>query len=207
MTIQSLLLVGCDADGNGNPVTFPTRECFRVETQDFEAGDSPLLIVETFVGAISISQTSSDSIYVVVTKWAAAEEDLDTIQVDTIQIGREVRVVATNPSDRQNVGVDVEARVPEDSSVDLGAAVGSVLCTGRPRGTWDLGAGVGSIGVVLPVDVNARVDLATGVGRVRVEFDVAGDVSTTRVVGTVGSGAEGEIIARCGVGDISALRN
>jgi hypothetical protein len=66
--------------------------------------------------------------------------------------------------------------------------------------------GVGSVRLSLPADVNVQVELSAGTGSVTVEFPVDGQVSQHLVVGTIGTGQDGEIVAAVGVGSISVVR-
>jgi hypothetical protein len=65
--------------------------------------------------------------------------------------------------------------------------------------------GVGSIALYLPANVNVYVDLSVSVGSVSSSFIVDGTVNSTRILGLIGSGADGEIRASTNVGNIELL--
>ena len=60
--------------------------------------------------------------------------------------------------------------------VRLDSGVGTLEYRGTPQGECRFTTGTGTIILNLPADVNARVDLSTGMGEVRVDLPVVGDV-------------------------------
>ncbi len=88
--------------------------------------------------------------------------------------------------------------------LDTGA--GSIDYLGTPQGSCRFETGTGSIQLNLPADLNATVDLSTGVGSIDLGFDVAGQVSKREVQGTIGSGGPTSIYAHTGTGSIDLNR-
>jgi DUF4097 and DUF4098 domain-containing protein YvlB len=91
------------------------------------------------------------------------------------------------------------------STVDAHVGAGSIDYRGQPQGYCRFDTGAGTIKLRLPTDVNIAVDLDTGVGDIDVDFDVDGRVSNRSVRGTIGTGAEGEIRASTGAGNIDLV--
>jgi hypothetical protein len=88
----------------------------------------------------------------------------------------------------------------------LDAGAGSIRYQGTPQGNCRFETGAGNIALELPADPDVRVNLQTGAGKVDVDFDVDGRVSGRKVQGVIGSGAQGEIYARAGAGNIALVR-
>ena len=177
-----------------------------VEDRSFEVGESPTLVIESFVGNITISSGEVGTIRVISTKRDARESDLAKIALEIIEIESALRVTAENPSQIKDVSVDFEITVPLRATMNVGVGVGDIDYEGHPQGICHFNAGVGSITLRLPADVNVKVDLATGVGSIDVDFPVEGHMSNRSVGGTIGAGNEGEIHAHTGVGDIDLVR-
>jgi hypothetical protein len=90
--------------------------------------------------------------------------------------------------------------------VRVQTGAGGIRYEGTPQGQCRFESGVGDIQLVLPNDLNASVDLHTGIGNVDVAFPVAGQASGRNVQGTIGTGADAEIYAQTGAGDINVDR-
>lgn len=91
--------------------------------------------------------------------------------------------------------------------VALNTGAGDVNYEGQPRGECIFDTGAGNITLHLPADVDAEVELDTGIGNISLGgFDVVGDTSGTDVQGTLGAGREATIVADTGVGDITLMR-
>ena len=58
----------------------------------------------------------------------------------------------------------------------------------------------------LPQELDAKVDLSTGMGGIDVRYDVARTVSPRKVRGVVGDGSQGSIYAHTGAGSIEVTR-
>lgn len=93
------------------------------------------------------------------------------------------------------------------ASVALDTGAGEVNYAGQPRGTCTFRTGAGNITLQLPSDVNAEIELNTGIGNISLGgFDVQGDTRGTDVQGTIGTGEQATIVADTGVGNISLTR-
>ncbi len=136
-------------------------------------------------------------------------------QVQVQDVGGDVNV-HTGAGDVRLDGVagDIEADTGAGSidvnggtgRVRLHTGAGSVNFEGDPQGDYDLDTGAGSIRIVLPAGANAELDLTTGIGDIRVDFDVAGRVTRRDVQGTIGTGTGATIRAHTGTGGIDLVR-
>jgi DUF4097 and DUF4098 domain-containing protein YvlB len=100
-------------------------------------------------------------------------------------------------------GIDVSGASGQ-ARLDTGS--GGIDYEGRPEGDCRFETGSGSVRLRLPADLRATVDLRTGSGSVRVDYDVDGDVSRTRVKGTIGGSDGTAIYAHTGSGGIDLIR-
>jgi hypothetical protein len=146
---------------------------------------------------------AAGTVQVVATKWAQREEDLPHINIEMTEVPGGVNITADNPQNLDDVSVDIEVTAPPDIRPTFATGVGSVSYEGRGEGECLFGSGVGSITLKLPADINAEVQLSVGVGSIYVEFPVVGQITQQSVVGTIGTGADGQINASAGVGSIS----
>jgi len=87
--------------------------------------------------------------------------------------------------------------------VRLETSSGSIDYQGSPVGDCSFSTGSGGIDLRLPSDLDARVDLHTGSGSVKVGFPVEGEQSRQTVRGVIGSGDDASINARTSSGGIS----
>ena len=87
-------------------------------------------------------------------------------------------------------------------TVRLDTSSGSIDYRGSPVGECSFATGSGSIDLRLPADLNAKVDLQTGSGTVRLSFPVEGEQTRQSVRGIIGSGNEATIYARTSSGSI-----
>lgn len=140
-----------------------------------------------------------------VTRWARRVEDLSKIDVELKEVTGGVSIVTDNPLQLSNVSVDLEITAPPDMRPDIRNGVGATSYEGRAGGVCRFSTGVGNITLRLPADVNVEVDLSAGVGSVTVGFPVTGQVSQHVVIGTIGTGTDGEIYAQAGVGSITVI--
>lgn len=196
------IVSGC---GDDDPTSVTTLEYSSVENYTLAVSDNPILTVDDFVGGISVVPGVSDTIRVTATRRAAREQDLNKIVIAVTSTSNEIDITAQNPSELQNVEADFEISVPPGTKVELISDVGNILYRGRPRDINRFNVGVGSIALYLPANVNVYVDLSVSVGSVSSSFIVDGTVSNTRILGLIGSGADGEIRASTNVGNIEVL--
>jgi hypothetical protein len=201
--ILGLLHAGCDDD---DPTGVRHREYTAAAESAYHAATACTLVIGTYVGAIRISQAAEDSIRVTATRRAEQEADLEEIAIAVEGDSSRLCLTATVAPGVQNTSADFTITTPEDTRLELHSGVGAIECAGRAEGFWRASVGVGDIELALPAATNATVELATGVGRVDIEFEVAGSVSDRSVSGTIGTGADAEISAAVGVGSIDVTR-
>lgn len=199
----AVVVAGCSSNPAGSTDQY---EYSSSEEFTYAVGDSVAITAGTFVGAVTVDQAAVDSVRIRVVRWADQEDDLDLLEVNASQAGAGIMVNATNPQDRDDVAVDIEITGPADALLDLATGVGPIMCSGDPRGRWQAASGVGNVNLAVPAGVNISVELTAGVGSVDVDFAVDGEIAGNRVVGTIGTGGEGEIVAHVGVGNISLRR-
>jgi hypothetical protein len=202
----AILVLGFASGCNEDNPTIPTLKYSSVDEHTFVVADNPFLRVETFVGGISVKTGAQDTIRVVVTRKAEREQDLNKIDVALISNPNELNIRAEQPSGLENTEAHLDITVPPGTRVELTAGVGSILFRGRPRDLNRFDVGVGSIALYLPSNVNVSVDLTVGVGSIDSDFIIEGQATNSTVIGTIGSGDEGEIRASTGVGSIDLLR-
>jgi len=208
LALGAVLGLGCETnvDLNANDGGWDWsdgRPYSSQETAKFAVSDSGSVDVDTFVGAIAVRMGAPDTVAVVATRRADRETDLAMLEVAMGVDANVVTIAGTNPANARDVSVDFEISGPSDMKVDARTGVGPVSCTGRPSELWNIDVGVGSVTLAIPADANVTVYLTSGVGTIEVRLPVQGSVSSSDVVGTIGTGADGVIIARCGVGSIT----
>jgi hypothetical protein len=172
------------------------------EVLSFEGVGPVEVVADTFVGSISFRHDAAQGVEITVTRWADAEGDLDNLVVGSSEVGGQIRVEASNPDELEDVAVDIDIAGPPGTMLDVSSGVGSANLLGRPGDSWRADVGVGRISLEVPPDVSIFVQLEVGVGEVGVSFDVDGEVSANRVIGTIGAGDEGDVLAAVGVGSI-----
>ena len=87
--------------------------------------------------------------------------------------------------------------------VRLETSSGSIDYTGSPLGDCSFKTGSGSIDLRLPADLDARVDLHTGSGSIKVNYPLEGEQGKNDVSGVIGSGSDAYIEAHTISGGIS----
>jgi nitrate reductase NapE component len=127
-----------------------------------------------------------------------------SVTVDTGAGSVDIRDVSGTLNAHTGAGsVDVRGAV---GRVQLQTGAGSITYQGNPEGDCRFESGTGSIDLILPADLNFKVDLGTGVGGVTVAYNVVGQVTRREVTGTIGTGADGSIYAHTGTGSIDLKR-
>lgn len=86
--------------------------------------------------------------------------------------------------------------------VQLHTGAGEIIYQGSPTGDSSVDTGTGAIVLTLPAAANIRVDLSTGMGAVSTNYSVSGTVQRTEIKGVIGSGADGQLRARTGIGSV-----
>jgi hypothetical protein len=90
--------------------------------------------------------------------------------------------------------------------INARTGAGSIEYEGAPEGDCSFDVGAGSILLRVPADLNMSVDLTAGMGGVHTNLNVDGTVTKRRVQGTIGTGDQGTLTARSGVGGIDLVR-
>lgn len=107
---------------------------------------------------------------------------------------------------RAHSGAGNVQAVGASGPVALDSGAGAVEYTGDPVGECTFETGAGSVTLRLPADLNARVELNTGVGRIDLgSFDADGRTSATEVDGVIGTGEDATIEAQTGAGSIRLI--
>jgi len=171
----------------------------------FAVADSSVLEINDFAGNVTVAPGNPGVIHIVAEKWASRRADLDEIQVEMTELPNGVRVGATNPSGLSRVSVDVEAATPTDTRPIIQTAAGNIAYEGQGEGECSFATAAGSITLKLPADVNVEVHLSVGAGTIEVGFPVVGQVGEHAVDGTIGTGADGRIVAHVGSGKIVVI--
>jgi hypothetical protein len=189
----------------------PSDGTSRVEsvvTQGFSAVDTIRIVVDDFVGSITVKSGSTDSVQVVATKYAETDQQLAQIGLDMREGQDSLIITASNPLNFSNAGVDLEITAPPDARFTIINGVGNISYEGRPRGAHSYDVGVGNIICFWPADVNVAIDVRVQVGTLNIEFAVNYTSSPTMrtVEGTIGSGDEGVVRAQVSVGEIHLRR-
>jgi hypothetical protein len=194
--------MACGSDTTTEPTGDSSRKYSEIEEDSFSVGESSSLVVESFVGNVTVRPGADGNIQLVATKWAAHQDDLTSVIVEMTKLSGSVKIKTDKPANIENVSVDIEITAPSGMNIDIDLGVGNIDYVNRPGGGCFFNTGVGSIKLGLPADINVIVDLVTGVGSINIDFNVEGEVTQKTVNGTIGDGDEGEIRARTGVGDI-----
>jgi hypothetical protein len=139
--------------------------------------------------------TGNASVDLEITAPASSRVDLNTGagSVDMRDIG--------GPIDAHSGAGTIEVRGAQGvARLNLGA--GQIVYEGSPSGDCRFQTGAGEIILTVPADLNAQVDLSTGIGSVGVDLPVRGRVSIRSVEGTIGDGSQGSIQAHTGAGSV-----
>ena len=207
LMVVLLLVVSSCTDNRELSPTEPQR-VESVVTQSFAAGDTIRVVVDDFVGSITVKPGSSDSVHIVATKYAESDQQLSQMQLQMTEGQDSLVVTATNPLNFSNAGVDLEITAPPDARFTVGVGVGNLVYEGRPKGAHSYDIGVGNILCFWPADVNVAIRVRVAVGGLIIEFPVDYTSSPTMqsVEGTIGSGDEGAVRGQVSVGEIHLLR-
>jgi len=193
-----LAVVGCSKSSN----MVASRRYSQASDSSFAVGASSVLEASSFAGAIRVVSGAGGTIGVSTRTWVERTEHFDDVVVEVSGANDTVRVNATNPASLNGATVDVDATIPGDALADLHVGAGTIEYEGRPTGACVFGAGAGDITIMLPADANVTVNLSVGAGAVQVDFPVSGTTGTLSVVGTIGTGVDGSIVATAGAGNI-----
>lgn len=135
-------------------------------------------------------------------KWAASEQDLGKITVTMNKVPGRVVIEAKNPTNAQNVQVDFVISAPEIATWDISLGIGNIDYQGRPSGACEFLTSRGEVKLKLPQNMNAVLNLSTGVGTISLGFALDGQATSNSVMGTIGNGSEAEIAVSTNAGNI-----
>jgi len=222
--IVALALAGCYVDFGFNAVTAEERG-----SQTVDAPTAPRVVVESFNGEIEVRAGSEGEVEADWVKrgsgdsQAAAQDDLNNVEVTVTREGDAVRIIARRTDSRpaNNSGASFEVRVPANAVLDLRTSNGGITVdgiTGEVRadtsngkvrvdgatGRVDLSSSNGEIDVTA---TNAAVTVRTSNGAIRFEGSLAdGDhtfsTSNGRIVLTLPSDARFRVDARTSNGEV-----
>ena len=105
------------------------------QRKEFSVGESPLVVIETFNGRISVQAASDGAVEARVTRRGSgtsddlAKRDLANVRVDFERVGDRITITARRIDQQQvlgNSGADVEVTLPAGSSVELRTSNGRV---------------------------------------------------------------------------------
>ena len=191
--------LGCSEDSN----SVSSQGYSELLDSSFAVGDSSVLEISNFSGEVTVTTGALHVVHVVAEKLVERKGDLDEIEVEMVKLTNGVRVATANPSELNNVSVDLEVTIPTDMRPSLQAGAGDIIYEGQAEGECFFATGAGSITLKLPANVNVEVYLAVGAGAVSVDFPVVGQVKAQVVDGIIGTGADGRIVAQVGAGRIT----
>jgi len=186
---------------DGDPWTTVVEREFAVENLAF------VRIVD-FVGEIRYRTGAPGIVRVVATERARSASDVARIRLAMGPRGSGFEIVAENPENVNDASVDLEILAPPGATPLIDAGVGAIDYRGRPTGSCRLAVGVGSVTATLVGSVNVVVDLGVGIGSIvlGLPLDDVVSVGPNRIEGRIGTGADGSLQVRAGVGDISLSR-
>ncbi len=174
----------------------PLATATATVSEEFVTGDSPKIIVETFNGAIDVSDGRNDEVVVEVTKRASgldretAEANLDNIEVTMVQKENSIHVVARSVGHFQgNSGAAVVIATPKAARLQLRSSNGHIVCEGMrggidattSNGRCEIVDSQGAIGVLtsngaIEIDAtDALVDAHTSNGRITFRGSLSAD--------------------------------
>jgi len=191
---------GCSDD---DPASVDSRRFSESSDSTFVVGDASVLTISDFAGAVEVTAGDPGALAVTAQKWAARETDLEDIELTMEEIDHGVEVEATNPLQRLNVSVDIQAVGPPDLSAAVQVGAGSILYVGPGEGNFSFTAGAGSVTVRLPPDANVEVHLTVAAGTIALGFPVVGEVGSRLVDGVIGTGLDGRISVQVAAGTIT----
>ncbi len=196
-----VFVVGCgDDNGPAGALDMAFSDTLK---GTFSVDFGPVIDVDIFIGTVIVTPGTTEQVIVTAKKWAASEADLDKVVVVMRKVPGGVIISATNPANVQNVQVDFVITTPEIANWDVSMGLGNIDYTGRPMGQCGFSTGVGSVKLKLPQDINAVVNLSTGVGTVSLGFSIDGQVSSSSAIGTIGNGKEAVIAASASAGTVT----
>jgi hypothetical protein len=168
------------------------------------------------VRATNSNPLNNASVELVITVPAATSAGVSTGagEVDVIGLGGDIKIDTgagsitlaslTGKIDASSGAGSIDVS-DASGAATISTGAGSITYQGAPAGDCRFDSGTGSIRLTLPANLSAQVDLQTGMGSIDVGFNVQGQVSRSQVKGMIGSGNQGSIYARTGVGSIQLI--
>jgi hypothetical protein len=119
----------------------PLVEATSTVSETFTSNDAPLIIVDTFNGAIDVSDDAQNEVVVEVTKRArgidqdVAEANLSHVEVTILQKENTIQVIARSRGQGiENLGASVVIAAPKGAKLQLRSSNGHIVCEGTQGG-------------------------------------------------------------------------
>jgi DUF4097 and DUF4098 domain-containing protein YvlB len=146
-------------------------------SEEFKTTSSPKLVIDTFNGAIDVSEGDSDEVVVEVTKHAggfdreAAEANLDYIDVSIVQKDENTIHVVAKRTGRQlgSLGASVVVAAPKTARLQLRSSNGHVVCEAMQGGI----NATTSNGKIEVIEGSGAIDVTTSNGNIDIEANAA----------------------------------
>lgn len=186
-----LLLTGCGL----------AQKYAKTDEYTFEVARAPLLTIDNFAGDVTVRDSESNEIHVVVVRRAAEERDLERIKVDLQPEDGGLTIQIRRPSSLHNVSVDLEISAPAETTLDVQTGAGDVDVRGLYEVRIDSGAGDVDIR-----DAAGDVQVSVGAGNIDV-WDVLGLARLHTGAGDIAFDGDPEGACRfeSGAGDIKIV--
>ena len=134
--LGAMLLATIVSTAGCNALEFmPLVTATKTLSEDFKTAAAPKIIIATFNGTIDVSRGTDDKVVVDVTKsasgfdQAAAEANLDNVQVTMVQKGDTIEITAKKLNNQPgNFGAAVVIAVPRAAELNLRTSNGAVVC-------------------------------------------------------------------------------
>jgi DUF4097 and DUF4098 domain-containing protein YvlB len=180
-----VLVVGCQRITiNGGVSVTTTAKVMKDEVvaREFETGAQPQVIVEIFVGSITVERGEEGKVAAEVTKRGGGETEaealdmLKKLDVQMVQEGDKVRITAKVPAGERYVGeAPARLKVPAGAKLDLRSSFNDVNVTGI-KGPIDAKSSNGNLTIR---DGAGELKLNTSFGKIDVDSPAAAVQATT----------------------------
>jgi len=196
-------LVVADRTVGLTPPSFTLGRASETAERTYNVSAQPLLQVDDFAGAITITAGEPGVIRVVATRRAPGRGDLDNIRIEYTQLDNGLHIVTSLPSARiSNRAVDLDIQVPADAHIIVDTGAGQVIVDGV-AGELDLHTGAGEVTATGAMG-GGRLD--TGAGAVRYEGEPRSNLSLQAGAGEIvialPSSANVELDLNAAIGDV-----
>ena len=139
--------------------------------QSFEVGDAPTLDIENFAGSITIRSSRSGVIEATAAKRASTRARLNQIEIQMSQTSSGVRIETQRRGGVSNMSVDLDIRVPANTSLVVETGAGTVYVDGITA-SIDVHSGAGQVDLR---DVEGPVQVQVGAGQILYDGAPTGD--------------------------------